>query len=100
MGAAVRRIVPGARGHALTVGAFTALGVLVQFLLYIAPPDAWYLPNGAAIPASLRSLLSAPLALENALEEVRLACKCDFGRLQGYVTGAKGAEAVATAVVS
>ena len=94
----VRQIGPGARFHAVAVGALTALGMLVQFLLYIAPPDAWYLPNGAAIPTWLRSLLSVPLALENALEEVRLACKCDFGRLQGYVVGAKSAAAVATAV--
>ena len=79
---------------ALTVMTLTAAVhcVLVhrtRYLLYIAPADAWYLPNGSAIPAPLRTVVYAPLALENALEEVRLACKCDFGRLHGYVAGAK-----------
>ena len=74
--------------------------MLIQFILYVAPSDAWYLPNGSAIPAPLRTLVYAPLALENLLEEVRLACKCDFGRLQGVVVGAKGAGAAAAAGAS
>ena len=96
-GATANRFGPGGRGHALLVGAFTALGMLIQFLMYIAPAGAWYLPNGAAIPAPLRTLVFAPLTLENSLEEVRLACKCDFGRLQGVVVGVKGAGAAAAA---
>ena len=35
----------------------------------------------------------APLAVENALEEVRLACKCDLGRLQGLATEKLGVDA-------
>ena len=96
-GATAKRFGPGSRGHPVLVGALTALGMLIQFLLYIAPADAWYLPNGAAIPAPLRTLVSAPLTLENSLEEVRLACKCDFGRLHGVVVGAKGVGAAAAA---
>ena len=95
-----RRFGPDGRGHAVLVGALFALGMLIQFILYVAPSDAWYLPNGSAIPAPLRTLVYAPLALENLLEEVRLACKCDFGRLQGVVVGAKGAGAAAAAGAS
>lgn len=98
-GPTARRFGPGGRYHAYLIGALTALGMLIQFLLYVAPADAWYLPNGSAIPAPLRSVVYAPLALENFLEEVRLACKCDFGRLQGVVVGVKGAGAVATAAL-
>uniref|UniRef100_A0A7S0LGW1 Uncharacterized protein n=1 Tax=Coccolithus braarudii TaxID=221442 RepID=A0A7S0LGW1_9EUKA len=89
----------GGRGRAVAVGALSALGMLIQSRLYLASAGAWYLPNGAAIPARLHSILYAPLALENALEEVRLACKCDFGRLhlQGFEVGAKVAHAVAGA---
>jgi hypothetical protein len=73
----------------LTAAVHCVLVHRTRYLLYIAPADAWYLPNGSAIPAPLRTVVYAPLALENALEEVRLACKCDFGRLHGYVAGAK-----------
>ena len=48
-------------------------------------------------PAPLRTLVFVPLTLENSLKEVRLACTCDFGRLQGVVVGAKGAGAAAAA---
>ena len=96
-GPSAKRFGPGGRHHAVAVGALTALGILIQFLLYVAPVGAWYLPNGAAIPGPIRNLVYAPLALENSLEEVRLACKCDFGRLHGFVAGAKGAGAAAVA---
>ena len=79
-----RARVEGTRaGRGVLIAAAAGLGMAVQAALYLADSNAWYLPNGSAIPAPLRLLLSAPLALENALEEVRLACKCDLGRLQG-----------------
>ena len=74
----------------LARGALVALvagdGIAVQAALYLADANAWYLPNGAAIPAPLRLLLSGPLAFENGLEEVRLACKCDLGRIHGFAS--------------
>ena len=96
-GPMARRFGPGGRSHALAIGVLSAFGMLIQFLLYL-PGDKWYLPNGSAIPAPLRTIVSLPLELENALEEVRLACKCDFGRLHGYVAGAKATGAALTAV--
>ena len=96
-GDTAKRFGPGSRAHVVLVGAFTVLGMLIQFLMYIAPAGAWYLPNGSAIPAPLRTLVFVPLTLENSLKEVRLACTCDFGRLQGVVVGAKGAGAAAAA---
>lgn len=76
----------GTAGRGVLVGATAAVGLMVQAALYLADPNAWFLPNGSAIPTPLRRLLSAPLALENGLEEVRLACKCDLARLQGLAS--------------
>ena len=84
LGENTRARVEGTRaGRGVLIAAAAGVGMAVQAGLYLADSNAWYLPNGSAIPAPLRLLLSAPLALENALEEVRLACKCDLGRLQG-----------------
>ena len=47
-------------GEKERIGLATALGMLIQFLLYVAPADAWYLPNGSAIPAPLRELQDFP----------------------------------------
>ena len=75
------------------VAAVAGVGIAVQAALYLADANSWTLPNGSAIPYPLRLLLSAPLAVENALEEVRLACKCDLGRLQGLATEKLGVDA-------
>ena len=69
------------------VAALAGAGIAAQAALYLADANAWSLPNGAAIPAPLRLLLSGPLALENGLEEVRLACKCDIGRISTASVG-------------
>ena len=66
----------------LTAAVHCVLVHRTRYLLYIAPADAWYLPNGSAIPAPLRTVVYAPLALENALEcrrstvEHGLVCRC------------------------
>ena len=94
-GAAATRFGAGGRFHALLIGALFGLGTLFQTLQYMG--DAWYLPAGTAIPAPLRTLVSAPLALEMSLEKVRLACKCDFGQLASI---GKGAVVAADVLVS
>ena len=81
------RVGQGTMARGALVAALAGAGIAAQAALYLADANAWSLPNGAAIPAPLRLLLSGPLALENGLEEVRLACKCDIGRISTASVG-------------
>lgn len=84
--AAARLSDKGSNLHVVAVAVVAAVGLLVQFLLYVRPPNAWYLPNGSAMPVVVRAVAAAPLAAEDALEEVRKACTCDASKLHAVAS--------------
>ena len=50
----------GSNSHLAAVTAVAGMGLLVQFLLYVRPPNAWALPNGSAMPVLFRAVAAAP----------------------------------------
>ena len=76
----------GSNLHLAAVTAVAGMGLLVQFLLYVRPPNAWALPNGSAMPVLFRAVAAAPLAAEDALEAVKNACTCDARKLRAVAS--------------
>ena len=76
----------GSNSHLAAVAAVAGMGLLVQFLLYVRPPNAWALPNGSAMPVLFRAVAAAPLAAEDALEAVKNACTCDARKLRAVAS--------------